>query len=167
MRASYFERGIIQKKEMPPRDVGSLTPHRQNILREVASGKTNKEVARSIGLSPDAIKGHLTEIYRHLEVSSRSGATIATLSQNVELPTSDQVKSTSASLSRAETVVMMLVINDDTGGMTVKDIARKAEKSPHTIHNHLTKIYRKLGVSNRVEAIQRFKARMGLTAPLA
>jgi len=41
-------------------------------------------------------------------------------------------------------------------GLTNKEIARHLEISPKTIDSHLQKIYRKMQVSNRVEAVMVF-----------
>jgi DNA-binding CsgD family transcriptional regulator len=42
------------------------------------------------------------------------------------------------------------------GGLTNNSIATVLEKSPDTIKYHLKNIYKKLGVGNRVEAINKF-----------
>ncbi|HUW93959.1 MAG TPA: LuxR C-terminal-related transcriptional regulator [Bacteroidales bacterium] len=42
------------------------------------------------------------------------------------------------------------------GGLTNNSIATVLGKSPNTIKYHLKKIYKKLGVGNRVEAINKY-----------
>ncbi|MBI5922527.1 MAG: AAA family ATPase [Betaproteobacteria bacterium] len=51
-----------------------LTPKELKVLRELASGRTNKEIARSIGLAPETIKFHLKNIFVKLSVERRTQA---------------------------------------------------------------------------------------------
>jgi two-component system response regulator DesR len=53
---------------------GPLTVRQQQILRLMAEGATNREIAADLGLSLDTIKHHTTLIYRRLEVPNRAGA---------------------------------------------------------------------------------------------
>jgi two-component system response regulator DesR len=48
-------------------------------------------------------------------------------------------------------------------GATNKEIAERLFLSPHTVKEHTSALYRKLGVRNRAEAVQR-AGRLGLTA---
>jgi DNA-binding NarL/FixJ family response regulator len=48
-------------------------------------------------------------------------------------------------------------------GATNREIAERLHLSPHTIKEHTSGLYRKLGVRNRAEAVQRAE-RLGLTA---
>jgi two-component system response regulator DesR len=50
-----------------------------------------------------------------------------------------------------------------TTGATNREIAERLHLSPHTIKEHTSGLYRKLGVRNRAEAVQRAE-RLGLTA---
>jgi DNA-binding CsgD family transcriptional regulator len=56
-------------------------------------------------------------------------------------------------LSPAELRVLAFVPSS----MTAPEIARHLHVSPHTVKSHLGKIYRKLGVSSRDEAIDRLR----------
>lgn len=51
-----------------------LTPHELEILRMVAAGATNRQVALHLFLSVETVKSHLEAIYRTLEVSDRAHA---------------------------------------------------------------------------------------------
>ena len=48
-------------------------------------------------------------------------------------------------------------------GATNPEIARRLSLSPHTVKEHTSALYRKLGVRNRAEAVQRAQ-RLGLIA---
>jgi DNA-binding NarL/FixJ family response regulator len=51
-----------------------LTPREIEILRALAGGQSNKQMAGEFWLSDQTIKYHLTNIYRKLQVSSRTEA---------------------------------------------------------------------------------------------
>jgi two-component system response regulator DesR len=64
-----------------------------------------------------------------------------------------------ASLSPREREVLALIAR----GATNKEIAERLYLSPHTVKDHTSSLYRKLGVRNRAEAAQRAE-RLGLNA---
>ena len=47
-----------------------LTPRESQIAFEVAQGRTNKEVAAVLYLTPKTVEYHLTRVFRKLDVSS-------------------------------------------------------------------------------------------------
>ena len=51
-----------------------LTPRHQELLRLVAAGHTNAQIARRLGISERTVRTHLENIYRRLDVSSRTAA---------------------------------------------------------------------------------------------
>jgi DNA-binding NarL/FixJ family response regulator len=51
-----------------------LTPRETEILRALVDGQSNKQIAGQFWLSEQTIKYHLTNIYRKLQVSSRTEA---------------------------------------------------------------------------------------------
>lgn len=52
-----------------------VTPREREVLRLVAQGLTDAQIAQSLVISPRTVNFHLGSIYRKLEVSSRSAAT--------------------------------------------------------------------------------------------
>ena len=54
---------------------GSLTAREQEVLRLVAAGKTNREIAEVLTISPHTVGRHLQNIFMKLGLSSRSAAT--------------------------------------------------------------------------------------------
>ena len=64
---------------------------------------------------------------------------------------------TAASLSAREREVLDMI----TRGSTNREIAAALHLSPHTIHEHTSSLYRKLGARNRADAVQRAH-RLGL-----
>lgn len=48
-----------------------LTPRECEILDLLASGQTNKELARTLGVSPNTVKTHIANLFAKLEVDRR------------------------------------------------------------------------------------------------
>lgn len=53
----------------------SLSPQEERVLKLVADGKTNKEIAAVMGLSDKTVKNYLANVYDKLHVTRRSQAT--------------------------------------------------------------------------------------------
>ena len=51
-----------------------LTPRQLQLLRALAAGGANKELAHELGISEATVKGYLKELYARLGVTSRAGA---------------------------------------------------------------------------------------------
>jgi two-component system nitrate/nitrite response regulator NarL len=55
-----------------PREAGSrLTPRERDVMRGVARGKTNREIAEELKVSEYTVKQHLKQVFGKLRVSSR------------------------------------------------------------------------------------------------
>jgi len=52
----------------------SLTPRELEVLQRVASGASNGEIAQALWVTEQTVKFHLSNIYRKLGVSNRTGA---------------------------------------------------------------------------------------------
>jgi DNA-binding NarL/FixJ family response regulator len=51
-----------------------LSPRESEILKRVAAGRSNREIAKELWLSEHTVKYHLTNVYRKLGVSGRTDA---------------------------------------------------------------------------------------------
>jgi DNA-binding CsgD family transcriptional regulator len=60
--------------EAERRTVPDLTPRQVELLHRVARGDTNRQIGRDLGLSEGTVRKHLENIYRRLEVRSRTEA---------------------------------------------------------------------------------------------
>ncbi|HZU12921.1 MAG TPA: response regulator transcription factor [Chloroflexota bacterium] len=58
----------------PAHHAGSLTPRERDVLREVASGGTDKQVAVQLGVSTETVRTHMAHILSKLRVNSRAQA---------------------------------------------------------------------------------------------
>jgi DNA-binding CsgD family transcriptional regulator len=59
-----------QRRHPMPR----LTPRQNDLLRLLAAGHTNTQIARRLGISEGTVRTHLENIYERLQVSSRTAA---------------------------------------------------------------------------------------------
>jgi DNA-binding CsgD family transcriptional regulator len=66
----------------PPRGTEQLTPQELHIAELVGEGRTNKEIAARLYLSPKTIEYHLANAYRKLDVHSRAELTRIISSQS-------------------------------------------------------------------------------------
>ncbi|HYX51200.1 MAG TPA: helix-turn-helix transcriptional regulator, partial [Ktedonobacteraceae bacterium] len=62
-------------RKMPKSYPDGLTRREVEVLRLVAQGMTNEQVANQLIISPRTVDTHLTSIYGKIGVSSRSAAT--------------------------------------------------------------------------------------------
>jgi DNA-binding CsgD family transcriptional regulator/tetratricopeptide (TPR) repeat protein len=70
-RAELRASGLTPRRRQPAtRD--QLTPQELQIARLVAEGKTNRDVAAALFITPKTVEFHLTRVYRKLEIHSRS-----------------------------------------------------------------------------------------------
>lgn len=58
------------RNEAAIRSLG-LTERECQILERLASGRSNKELARDLGISPNTVKTHVARVYEKLEVQKR------------------------------------------------------------------------------------------------
>ena len=53
-----------------------LTEREVDVLRLIARGRTNKQVAGTLGISPKTVGNHVEHIYAKAGVTTRAGATL-------------------------------------------------------------------------------------------
>jgi DNA-binding NarL/FixJ family response regulator len=59
---------------IPDDTAGPLSPREMEILQQIALGRSNKEIAYSLGISRQTVKNHMTSILRKLAVNDRTQA---------------------------------------------------------------------------------------------
>jgi DNA-binding CsgD family transcriptional regulator len=60
----------FERNEAAIRSLG-LSPRECEILELLASGQSNKELARTLGISPNTVKTHVARVYEKLDVDRR------------------------------------------------------------------------------------------------
>jgi len=61
---------------LPASPLQSLSPRELDILRGIARGESNKEIARGLGIAETTVKVHVQNVLRKLDVSSRVQAAV-------------------------------------------------------------------------------------------
>ncbi len=56
--------------------IALLTERERDVLRELALGRTNKEIARTLGISDRTVQHHTINIYRKLDIDTRAAAAL-------------------------------------------------------------------------------------------
>jgi DNA-binding NarL/FixJ family response regulator len=67
--------GALLPSRVPPA-AQRLSDRERDVLRLVAEGMANKQIARVLGISESTVKAHLGSIFRHLGVTDRTSAAI-------------------------------------------------------------------------------------------
>jgi len=79
--------GVAQNSAEPPRgpalNTARLTPREIDILWGIAKGFSYAEIASHLGLSKQTVPGHIKNIYRKLEVHTRSEAVFEAVQQGL------------------------------------------------------------------------------------
>jgi DNA-binding NarL/FixJ family response regulator len=69
----YFQQGDASSASSSDNDA-LLTPKEKMVLQYISRGYSNKEIARSLDISPHTVASHIKRIYQKLEVNSRNEA---------------------------------------------------------------------------------------------
>jgi DNA-binding CsgD family transcriptional regulator len=72
----FAGRGTAAASDGNPQAVASLgiSPRELAVLRELAAGRSNKEIARRLEVSPNTVKTHLARLYEKLGARRRTDA---------------------------------------------------------------------------------------------
>lgn len=73
-RAAALLRSLGVKPRAGPRAAGSLTRRELDVLRLLADGRTNAQIAAHLFISPKTVEHHVARIFRKLDVQTRSEA---------------------------------------------------------------------------------------------
>jgi DNA-binding NarL/FixJ family response regulator len=72
------QRSLMQQITKPPDSspFDSLTEREQDVLRQIARGQSNKEIAATLGLTEGTVKGYVSSIFLKLDVADRTQAAL-------------------------------------------------------------------------------------------
>ena len=78
------------QKDLPMQATSELTEREREILRLIASGASNKDIARQLFISPNTVKVHLRNIFAKIGAASRTEAAVYAIhegmTQSLDLP---------------------------------------------------------------------------------
>ena len=85
MSRFFDQEAIADSKGANPhgRTKEGLTPREQEVLRHLATGCTNKEIAQDLFISEKTVKTHLNSIFRKLKVTRRLQAILYAISKGL------------------------------------------------------------------------------------
>lgn len=73
-----LERAVVRVEKVQVESAGTpaeaLSPRERHILKLLAEGNSNKEIARALGIAPETVKSHLKHVYSKLKVDNRAQA---------------------------------------------------------------------------------------------
>jgi DNA-binding NarL/FixJ family response regulator len=76
----------LRKTERLRRDLDGLSQRELDVLKLLATGNTDQEIASALGIAPRTVGTHLQHVYEKLEVHNRSAAVAKYLSGSTPLP---------------------------------------------------------------------------------
>jgi DNA-binding CsgD family transcriptional regulator len=86
-----------------PPDAGGLSPREVEVLAELATGHTNREIASDLGISDKTVARHVSNIFAKLGLSSRSAATAYAYEHDLVGPAAGSPFGPTTGASSAET----------------------------------------------------------------
>lgn len=81
MRPGLFEKVFSQSATNPvksniPKELLELSPRELQVLRLIATGASNREIARTLYISENTVKNHITNILSSLGLRDRTQAAL-------------------------------------------------------------------------------------------
>ncbi|MCP4381434.1 MAG: response regulator transcription factor, partial [Hyphomicrobiales bacterium] len=75
--------GVGQARAVAQTYPDGMTRREAEVLRELARGKTNKEIARALEVAPKTVDNHLQNLYRKIGAQSRAAAAMYAFEQGI------------------------------------------------------------------------------------
>lgn len=154
----------VLRDEMPvgPEIVSALsmlTLREIHVLRCIAEGLPNRDIARRMSLSSQTVKNYVGKLFRKIGVKRRSEAVEYARQQGWIEPVASRVRELAHELAgEAEPVPPLTPRELDVLGLAARglsnpQIARELRISPQTVKSHLHSVYTSLGVRTRRAAV--------------
>jgi len=75
-----------EREDETARQKAALTLRQQEVLRELAQGKSNRQIAEALGVTEGTVKIHLATIFRLLQVNNRTEAVLVAQKMRLSQP---------------------------------------------------------------------------------
>ncbi|EMY5507667.1 response regulator [Bacillus wiedmannii] len=73
---ALFGRSAVKKEKEKEKPFSMLTKREQEVLREIAKGRSNKEIAAELHITEQTVKTHVSNVLAKLEVDDRTQAAL-------------------------------------------------------------------------------------------
>ena len=83
VEGKFFDQSKINVREEDQIKIQSLTKREMDILKNVAIGMYNKEIALKFEISERTVKNHLSNIFKKIDVSDRTQAAVFAIKNNI------------------------------------------------------------------------------------
>jgi len=85
MKAQALDGARARRDAQPaPVDLQGLTPREAEVLQWVAAGKTDRDIAAILGISPRTVHKHLERVYEKLGVETRTAAVMRAMGRGLQ-----------------------------------------------------------------------------------
>jgi DNA-binding NarL/FixJ family response regulator len=149
----HLHEGLVQSVQRSIET--TLSARERQILRSLAAGASNMQLAGELGLSIHTVKRHVARVLTKLGVVSRHAAAFSYRQNLYETPgeplswrTPIAAASETTQLTPREWDVLTRIVN----GARNRSIAADLCLSEHTVKRHASRIFSKLGVRSRLQA---------------
>lgn len=80
---TYIDPAAARQLLETPASPGDLTPREMDVLRQLALGRANKEIAHALAISEETVKSHVGNLLGKLQVENRSQAILQALKRGL------------------------------------------------------------------------------------
>ena len=95
---------LLRELRQPADPLAQLTPRETDVLKGLAQGRSNREIARALSVSEETVKSHVSSILAKLGLADRTQAAIFALQRH--LVPLDQALDLSPALAPAQDLVL-------------------------------------------------------------
>jgi len=80
---TYIDPSIGREMLASAAPAGDLTPRETEVLRYIALGRSNKDIARALGIGDETVKSHVASLLAKLQVENRAQAIVLSLKRGL------------------------------------------------------------------------------------
>lgn len=73
----------LMKRDLDKDKIDSLTRREMDMIIQIASGLSNKEIAKNLSITERTVKNHISSLFKKIEVSDRTQAAVFAIKNNL------------------------------------------------------------------------------------